>query len=106
MKIVSITEVRQDATKVIRHAQQSAEPVLVVRRSKPAAYLVGAAQYEALQAELKQLRRAELLRDVADAEAEIHSGDLPAYQDVGELMASLEADADRSSDRVEQASPG
>ncbi len=90
MKVVSITEVRQDATAVIRYAQESDEPVLVVQRSKPAAYVVGAAQYEMLQAELKQLRRAELLRDVAEAEADIRRGGLPEYDDVDALMESLE----------------
>jgi prevent-host-death family protein len=92
VKVVSITEVRQDATKVIRHAQESAEPVLVVQRSKPAAYLVGAAQYEAMQAELEALRRAELLRDVAEAEDEIRRGGLRVYDDVEALIADLNAD--------------
>jgi len=92
VKVVSITEVRQDATKVIRHAQKSAEPVLVIQRSKPAAYLIGAAQYEAMQAELKALRRAELLRDVAEAEAEIRRGGLRVYDDVEDLIAKLHAD--------------
>jgi prevent-host-death family protein len=92
VKVVSITEVRRDAAKVIRHAQQSAEPVLVVQRSKPAAYVVGAAQYEAMQAELHALRRAELLRDVAEAEAEIRCGGLPVYDDVEALIANLHGD--------------
>ena len=89
MKVVNITEVRQAATRVIRDAQQSGEAVLIVQRSKPAAYVVGAAQYEALQAELKQLRRAELLRDVAEAEAEVRRGGLPAYEEIDALMTEL-----------------
>jgi multidrug resistance efflux pump len=67
--------------------------VLVVQRSRPAAYLIGAARYEALQAELKQLRRAQLLRDVAEAEAEVHRGDLPIYANVDGLVANLDASA-------------
>ena len=90
--MVNITEIRQDATRVIREAQESGEPVLVVQRSKPAVYVVAVAQYEELLAELKQLRRTELLRDVAEAEAEIRLGGLPAYDDVGALMADLDAE--------------
>ena len=40
MKVVSITTVRQDAAQVIRAAEQSDEPTLVVLRSRPAAYIV------------------------------------------------------------------
>lgn len=92
VKVVSVTEVRQDATNLIREAQKSDEPLLVVQRSRPAAYLVGAAQFDALQAELRELRRAQLLRDVAEAEAAVQQGGLPAYEDVDALMADLEAD--------------
>ena len=92
MKVVSVTEVRQDTAKVIRHAQETEEPVLVVSRSKPTAYIVGAAHYEALLAELRELRRAEFLRDVEEAKAEVARGGLPVYEDVEALIASLNAD--------------
>ncbi len=85
MKIVSITEVRQDATNIIRHAQESAEPVLIVQRSKPASYVVGAAQYEAL-------RREAFLLEVRAAEEEIRRGGLTAYDSVAALMASIDAE--------------
>lgn len=93
MKVVSVTDIRQDATNLIRRAQEEDEPVLVVQRSRPAAYLVGAAHYDALQTELKELRRAQLLRDVAEAEAEVRHGGLKAYDDVDELLTVLESDA-------------
>jgi prevent-host-death family protein len=92
MKVVSITEVRQDATKIIRHAQENAEPVLIVQRSRPAAYVVGAAQYEALQTELKALRRENFLLEVQKAEEEIRRGELPVYDSVEALMASIDAE--------------
>ncbi len=106
MKVVNITEVRQNATTIIRDAQQSDEPVLVVQRSRPAAYVIGAAQYELLQAELKQLRRAQLLRDVAEAEAEVRQGRLRAYEDVGALMAELDAGSSDQGSQEEKASRG
>ncbi len=60
-------------------------------RSKPPAYLIGSDRYEAIQAELKQLRRAELLRDVSEGEEEIRRGGLQAYEDVDTLISDLRA---------------
>jgi prevent-host-death family protein len=99
MKVVSVTEVRQDTAKVIRHAQETEEPVLVVSRSKPAVYIVGAAHYEALLAELKEIRREAFLREVEEAEAEIRRGGLPVYESAEELIASLRADDQADDDR-------
>ena len=42
-----------------------------------------------LAAELKQYRRAALLRDITLAEAEVESGRLTAYDNADDLMASL-----------------
>ena len=53
MRVIGITEVRQDATRVIRQAQASDEPTLVVLRSTPAAYIVGAARYDELIEEVE-----------------------------------------------------
>ena len=92
MKIVSVTEVRQDTANVIRHAQETEEPVLVVSRSKPAAYILGATAYEALLAELKELRREAFVQEVKAAEAEMRRGGLPVYDSVDDLIASLDAE--------------
>jgi prevent-host-death family protein len=88
MKVVNVTAVRQDATAIIRHARETAEPVLVVQRSRPAAYLVDAAQFDAMRDELRVLRRQELLRDVAAAEAEIDRGEAQSFESVDALVAS------------------
>ncbi|MEW5786206.1 MAG: type II toxin-antitoxin system Phd/YefM family antitoxin, partial [Bacillota bacterium] len=42
MHIISITELRQDASKVLKLAASSKEPVLIVQRSNPVAYLIDA----------------------------------------------------------------
>jgi hypothetical protein len=63
-----------------------------VQRSKPAAYVIGAAQYEAIQAELKALRRELFLLEVQAAEEEIRRGGLPVYDRVQALMASIDAE--------------
>jgi antitoxin StbD len=88
VKIVSITDVRQDATAIIRHAQETAEPVLVVQRSRPAAYVVEAGQFDAMREELRTLRHAQLLRDVAESESEIARGDYQASDSADALIAS------------------
>jgi antitoxin StbD len=88
VKVVSITEVRQDATAIIRHAQKTAEPVLVVQRSRPAAYVVEAGQFEAMREELRALRHAQLLRDVAESEAQIARGEYQSFDSADALIAS------------------
>jgi prevent-host-death family protein len=92
MKVVSITEMRQDGTRVIREAQQADAPTLIVVNSRPAAYLVGVEQYDALQAEIKRLRREAFVREVLEAEAEIAAGGLPVFDTAEGLIAYLHRD--------------
>ncbi|MGH2370648.1 MAG: type II toxin-antitoxin system Phd/YefM family antitoxin [Chloroflexota bacterium] len=90
MKIVNITEVRQDATKLIEHAKTSKQPVLVLQRSRPAAYLVDAGEYDRMQAELKRLRHEQFWQDVAEAETEYRAGKARVYGDAESLIADLD----------------
>jgi prevent-host-death family protein len=103
MKVVSITDIRQDATALLKHARQSGEPVLVIQRSRPAAYLVDAEQFDALQLELKELRRARLLREVDEAEREIDGGEALSFDSVDDLIATWSAPA-RGARRKNQSS--
>jgi len=96
MKIVSVTDVRQDATKLIKHAQTVGEPVLVLQRSKPAAYLVDARQYEAMQEDLKRLRHAAFWGDVTAASDEYRTGEGRVYDDAQSLIGELGLLADDS----------
>lgn len=89
MKIVNITELRQDATRLIEHAQATHKPVLVLQRSKPAAYLVAARAFEAIQEELRRLRHEQFWAEVAAAEAEYRAGKARAYEDAERLIADL-----------------
>ena len=89
MRVIGITTVRQDTTRVIRQAQASEEPTLVVLRSEPAAYIVGAARYDALMEELRDLRRELFAREVDEAETEARRGDLPTYDSAAELMQAI-----------------
>ncbi|MCL6559500.1 MAG: type II toxin-antitoxin system Phd/YefM family antitoxin [Firmicutes bacterium] len=49
MHIISITELRQDASKVLKLAASSKEPVLIVQRSNPVAYLIDAETFDKLK---------------------------------------------------------
>ncbi|HEY7598486.1 MAG TPA: type II toxin-antitoxin system Phd/YefM family antitoxin [Candidatus Limnocylindrales bacterium] len=89
MKTLPISELRQRTAQVLDELRTSGEPFAVLQRSQKAAYLVGAEQYEALLAELRVARRALLLREVREAEAEYAAGSAHAYDDMDALLADL-----------------
>lgn len=92
MRVVSITEMRQAGARVVREAQQADDPTLIVVNSRPAAYLVGVAQYDALRAEIERLRREALEREVEIAMEEVRRGEFREYASAAELMADIEAE--------------
>jgi DNA-binding IclR family transcriptional regulator len=49
-------------------------------------------QYDALQAEIKRLRREAFVREVLEAEAEIAAGGLPVFDTAEGLIAYLHRD--------------
>lgn len=93
MQTVSITQVRQAATRLIDQVRRTHQPILVIQRSSPAAYLVDAAAYEALQHELRELRHQLFWQEVAAAQAEHRGGQTRVYDQADELIADLDLDA-------------
>ena len=89
MKVVSITDVRQDATKLVELAQKTREPILICVRSRPAAYIVEAEEYEALQRDLKRLRHDLFWQGVEEAEAEHRAGLSRTYENADEMIEDL-----------------
>lgn len=89
MKTVGVTELRARAAEILDEVRSAEEPIAILQRSKPAAYLVGAEQYEAERAELRAARRGLFLREVREAETEYAAGDARAYGDVDELLDDL-----------------
>lgn len=59
MYITNVTEIRQNASKVIARVVEGKEPAVVLQRSKPVAYIVEAAFYDELQARLQEAREFE-----------------------------------------------
>ena len=89
MKVVSITDVRQEATKLVELAQMTREPILICVRSRPAAYIVEAEEFEALQRDVKRLRHELFWQGVAEAEAEHRAGQSQTYESADALIEDL-----------------
>ncbi|PIV22955.1 MAG: prevent-host-death family protein [Deltaproteobacteria bacterium CG03_land_8_20_14_0_80_45_14] len=66
--IVPITDLRQDATSIIKRVTASREPLVITQRGRAAAVMVSMEAYEHFQHEL------ELLRLLARGEKEIEAG--------------------------------
>jgi prevent-host-death family protein len=66
--IIPITDLRQDATSIIKQVTASREPLVITQRGRAAAVMVSMEAYEHSQHEL------ELLRLLARGEKEIEAG--------------------------------
>ena len=67
--IVSISDLRQDAAKILKQVRDSREPLVITQRGRAAAVLVSVESYEAAE------RDKELLRLLARGEKEIEAGE-------------------------------
>lgn len=89
MRTISVSELRQRVADVIDDIQASDEPLVVLSRSKKAAYLVGSDRFERDQAELQSLRRAVFIREVREAEAEYAAGNAVQFDSMEDLLDDL-----------------
>jgi prevent-host-death family protein len=87
-KIVPISDLRQDATGIIKGVGASREPVFITQRGRAAAVMVSMQTYERTQQEL------EILRLLARGEKEIEAG-------VGCDIGSVFNEADKLLDGTE-----
>jgi len=89
MDIIPISDLRQDAAKVLKQVKDSREPVVITQRGRAAAVMLSVEAFE--QAE----RDRELLRLLAKGEKEIEAGE--GY-DLDNVLAEADALlADKSS---------
>jgi prevent-host-death family protein len=79
--MVPVTDLRQDATSILRKANSSKQPIIITQRGRAAAVLVSVEAYEHSQHER------EILRLLARGEKEIKAGR-------GHELASVLAEAD------------
>jgi prevent-host-death family protein len=86
--IVPITDLRQDATEILKRVTKSREPFIITQRGRAAAVIVSVEDYEHSRHEL------ELLRILARGEKEIETGesyDLDAVlSEADALLAELQ----------------
>ncbi|MCL4457075.1 MAG: type II toxin-antitoxin system Phd/YefM family antitoxin [Nitrospirae bacterium] len=66
--IVPITDLRQDATSIVKRVTSSRDPLIITQRGRAAAVMVSMETYEHTQHEL------EILRLLASGEKEIEAG--------------------------------
>jgi len=81
-KIIPISDLRQNASDVVRGVSSSREPVFITQRGRAAAVMISMEVYEASQHEL------DILRLLARGEKEIEAG-------VGYKLESVLKEADR-----------
>ncbi|MEP7082221.1 MAG: type II toxin-antitoxin system Phd/YefM family antitoxin [Chloroflexota bacterium] len=89
MRTVPISDLRQRVADVIDEVMASDEPIVVLQRSRKAAYILSPDRYERDQAELRVLRRALFLTEVREAEAEYRAGDAQHFDDIEKLIDTL-----------------
>ncbi|MDH5298857.1 MAG: type II toxin-antitoxin system Phd/YefM family antitoxin [Desulfobulbaceae bacterium] len=80
-KIIPISDLRQDASTILKRVAASREPLFITQRGRATAVMVSMKEYEQTQHEL------EILRLLARGEKEIEAGD-------GIDLARVLADAD------------
>ena len=80
--IIPISELRQDASGIVRRASDSGEPVFITQRGRASAVLVSTGAYERTQHEL------EILRLLVRGEADIAAG---VGYDLDVVMAEADA---------------
>jgi prevent-host-death family protein len=80
--IVPISELRQDASTILKRAAASGEPVFITQHGRASAVLVSAGAYERAQHDF------EILRLLARGEADIEAG---VGYDLETVMAEAEA---------------
>lgn len=79
--IVPITDLRQDATRIVKRAAALRQPLVITQRGRAAAVLVGIKDYQHTQEEL------EILRVLVRGQKEIEAG-------IGHGLDDVLADAD------------
>ena len=87
LNILPVSDLRQDAAKVLKKLRDSKEPIVITQRGRAAAVIIGVEAYE------KSEHDKEILRLLAKGEKEIEIGDgydLDTVLDEADLILSQE----------------
>ena len=85
--IVPISELRQDASGIVKRASVSGDPVFITQHGRASAVLMSAGAYERTQREI------EILRILAQGEVDIAAG---SGHDLDAVMAEVDEMLDRT----------
>ena len=69
MNIISVSDLRQNAVKILKQLREKKEPIVITQRGRAAAVIIGVEAYE------KSERDKKLLRLLAKGEMEIEKGE-------------------------------
>ncbi|MFH1115843.1 MAG: type II toxin-antitoxin system Phd/YefM family antitoxin [Pseudomonadota bacterium] len=86
-KIIPVSDLRQDAAKVLRYLRESRQPIVITQRGRAAAVMLCVEEFE------KSERDKELLRLLVKGEREIEAGeghDLDSVLAEGDALLSAE----------------
>jgi prevent-host-death family protein len=83
--LVSVSELRQNAARILKRVGANGQPCVVISRSKPVAVILGARAYEAMRRQILDLERAELVRAVKASEAEHRAGKTKVLRSLRDL---------------------
>jgi len=68
LNIIPVSDLRQDAAKILKQLRENNEPLIITQRGRAAAVIIGVAAYE------KSEHDKELLRLLANGDREIETG--------------------------------
>ncbi len=88
-KIVPISDLRQDATNIVKGVATSREPVVITQRGRAAAVMVGMEAYEHTQHELEILRL--LVRGEQEIEAGVGFDKAAVFEEADKLLKQEKA---------------
>ena len=69
LNIIPVSDLRQDAAKILKQLRENNEPLIITQRGRAAAVMIGVAAYE------KSEHDKELLRLLANGDREIETGE-------------------------------
>ena len=69
MNILPVSDLRQDAAKILKQLRESKDPIIITQRGRAAAVIIGVEAYE------KSEREKELLRLLAKGDRETETGE-------------------------------
>ena len=83
--LVSVSQLRQNAARVLKQVTAEGEPCIVVSRSNPVAVILNPRTYETMRKRIIELERAELARDVEEGMRELKAGKAKVLRSLRDL---------------------